>query len=87
MSDILDRVAVTTTVWTCSRCGQTAHVAGTGQPEWTAILAANPPRHTKPLRVAVLCKRCDEDLADFLRDTTGEASQERAAPPPEGSDR
>lgn len=76
-TDVFDRQTVTTTVWTCSRCGGIEHIPGVGQPKWTAVSVANPPRHAEPTAVAVLCKRCDEDLADFLSDTTGDAAAKR----------
>lgn len=51
----------TTTVWTCSRCGNVEEVQGTGQPkDWCRVGFVNPPRASWTDKATVIGDLCND---------------------------
>lgn len=69
----------TATTWTCSRCGATEVVEGTGQPRlWGRVQLATPPRHAEPLNLGDLCNDCGGLLVSFVHGTEVEDAAKAA---------
>jgi hypothetical protein len=61
------RLPVTTTTWTCARCGFVEYVDGIGQPKnWSRFSFATPPMSSEPQPVADLCNPCGGYAVTFL---------------------
>lgn len=51
----------TTTVWTCTRCGATEEVEGTGQPKnWVRVGFVNPPKASWTDNLTTLGDLCND---------------------------
>lgn len=61
---------LTSTVWTCSRCGTTRHLSGTDQPkDWLRVHYVTPPRGSVSdigRSIGDLCDPCGGFLVDFM---------------------
>lgn len=66
---------VTTTTWTCCRCGAVETKPGIEQPEtWIRVFFANPPRGAVDKHeVGDLCNPCGGYLVDFVHNREQEA--------------
>lgn len=65
-------IAVTTTKWTCTRCGAAATVPDFGQPDgWSAIYRAPRPDGGAREVVGCLCVVCDELVLAVLKSPHG----------------
>jgi hypothetical protein len=68
---------VTTTVWTCRRCGVVEECAGTDQPKnWNRVYFASSPRSSEPQPCGYLCNPCGGYLITFV--TGGDVAEAEA---------
>jgi hypothetical protein len=68
---------VTTTVWTCSRCGAVKECDGLGQPgDWIRVYFANPPKGAEQRPLGYLCDPCGGYLVTFV--SGGDVAAEEA---------
>lgn len=73
----MSREPVTTTVWTCSRCGVVEECADTNQPKnWSRVFFATPPRCADYTSCGYLCNPCGGYLVIFV--TGGDVAEAEA---------
>jgi ribosomal protein L37AE/L43A len=69
---------VSSTLWTCDRCGATATTNTSQQPKWLGVVFGAPPEadptESKWARKH-LCPTCDTKFAVFLRPITRDAEE------------